>query len=149
ARPRPGARGGRGAAVRVAGRAPAGTGPEPRRPSRRRNAAPGLAALAAAPPAPAALGREAVTRQVREEVAIRGAATATRTASETVGAAGDAMVAAGVSGQVARVLVRDGGAVAEGEVVIQIDGAKLRLQVENARIAVESARINLSAAERA
>lgn len=135
--------------MRVAGRAPAGTGHEPRRPSRRRNAALGLAALASALLAPAALAQEALPRQVSAYVATRGAVTATRTASVTVEPARDAMVAAGVSGQVARVLVRDGGAVAEGQVVIQIDDANLRLQVENARIAVESARINLSAAERA
>ena len=108
-----------------------------------------LAATALALLTAAALAQEALPRQVSATAAVRGAVTATRTASVTVEPARDAMVAAGVSGQVARVLVREGGAVTAGQVVIQIDDANLRLQVENARIAVESARVSLAAAERA
>jgi len=97
----------------------------------------------------AALAQEALPRQVSTVVAATGAVTATRTAAVTIEPARDAQVAAGVSGQVARVLVREGGRVEEGQAVLVIDDANLRLQVENARIAVETARVNLAAAERA
>ena len=90
-----------------------------------------------------------LARQVRTTTAERGAITTSRTASVTIEPARDAQVAAGVSGQVRQVLVREGGAVEQGDAVILIDDTNLRLQVDNASIALSSARINLAAAERA
>src|SRR5690606_9653730 len=90
-----------------------------------------------------------LARQVRTTTAERGAITTSRTASVTIEPARDAQVAAGVSGQVRQVLVREGGAVEQGDAVILIDDTNLRLQVDNAAIALSSARINLAAAERA
>lgn len=91
----------------------------------------------------------AATRQVSTAVAQLGAVTTSRTTSVTIEPARDAQVAATASGQVERVLVREGAAVAAGQVVIQVDDANLRLQVENARIARDTAAINLAAAQRA
>lgn len=91
----------------------------------------------------------AAARQVSTTVAEAGAVTTSRTTSVTIEPARDAQVAATASGQVERVLVREGAPVAAGQVVIQIDDANLRLQVENARIARDTAAINLAAAERA
>ncbi len=90
-----------------------------------------------------------LARQVRTTTAERGAITTSRTASVTIEPARDAQVAAGVSGQVRQVLVREGGSVEQGDAVILIDDTNLRLQVDNAAIALSSARINLAAAERA
>src|SRR5690606_33777234 len=128
ARPRPGTPRRRGGAVRGA---PGTTG--------RAAPAAGRSSLAAALAllTGAALAQEALPRQVSTVVAATGAVTATRTAAVTIEPARDAQVAAGVSGQVARVLVREGGRVEEGQAVLVIDDANLRLQVENARIAVE------------
>ena len=92
---------------------------------------------------------DAEARQVSTVSAEFGAVTTTRTTSVTIEPARDALVAAGVSGQVERVLVREGGSVVAGQAVIEIDSANLRLQVENARIARDTAAINLAAAERA
>ncbi len=114
-----------------------------RRPSRLRAVA---AALTLAALASAAQSQEALPRQVSATTAERGAVSATRTTSVTIEPARDAMVAAGVSGQVAQVLVRDGGSVTEGQVVLLIDDANLRLQVDNASIALETARVTLAAA---
>src|SRR5690606_9807475 len=72
-----------------------------------------------------------------------------RTASVTIEPARDAQVAAAVSGQVRRVLVREGGAVTDGDAVLQLDDANQRLQDDNAAIGLATARVNLSAAERA
>lgn len=99
--------------------------------------------------APASAPDQALARQVRTTTATLGAITTARTASVTIEPARDAQVAAGVSGQVKQVLVREGGTVAQGDSVLQIDDANLRLQVDNAGIALSSARINLAAAESA
>ncbi|HZJ09336.1 MAG TPA: biotin/lipoyl-binding protein, partial [Trueperaceae bacterium] len=100
--------------------------------------------------APAALAQQvAAARQVNAVTAALGAVTTGRTTSVTIEPSRDAQVAATVSGQVDRVLVREGGVVAAGQAVIKIDDASLRLQVENARIARDTASINLAAAERA
>ena len=92
---------------------------------------------------------DAAARRVSVSVTERGAVTTSRTTSVTIEPARDALVAATASGQVERVLLREGAAVAQGQVVIQIDDANLRLQVENARIARDTAAVNLAAAQRA
>lgn len=88
-------------------------------------------------------------RQVNTSTATLGSVTTARTTSVTIEPSRDAQVAAAVSGQVDRVLVREGASVAAGQAVIQIDATNLRLQVENARIARDTAAINFAAAERA
>jgi len=106
--------------------------------------------LAAALLQPAlAQGAADLARQVRTTTVELGEITTSRTASVTIEPARDAQVAAGVSGQVRQVLVREGGRVESGDAVLLIDDANLRLQVDNAAIALSSARINLAAAERA
>ena len=86
-------------------------------------------------------------RKVRVVEPKQGALTAQRSASVTVDPARSSMVAAGTSGQVARVLHREGSTVKAGETVVQLDTTSLRLQVQNAQTAVQSAQVSLDKAQ--
>src|SRR5690554_1586911 len=59
------------------------------------------------------------------------------------------MVAAGASGRVAQLLAVAGSEVQAGDVVVELDDEQLRFQVDGARVAVESARVNLTMAQSA
>jgi multidrug efflux pump subunit AcrA (membrane-fusion protein) len=104
----------------------------------------GAAAAQSAPAAPAAQ-----ERQVRVITPREGTLSTTRSTTATVEPAQESLVAAGTSGRVAALLHRAGELVSAGEAVVLIDDANLQLQVQNARLAVESARVNLSKATRA
>lgn len=86
-------------------------------------------------------------RQVRSLVVQQGTLNSSRSASVTIEPAQEAQVAAATSGQVARILKREGERVAAGEVVVQLGDEALQLQVDNARLAVESARVNLQVSQ--
>ncbi len=86
-------------------------------------------------------------RKVRVVEPKQGELTAQRSASVTVDPARSSMVAAGTSGQVARVLHREGSTVKAGEIVVQLDTTSLRLQVQNAQTALQSAQVSLDKAQ--
>lgn len=88
-------------------------------------------------------------RQVRTVQAEFGTLSTTRSTSITIDPAQESLVAAGASGQVAKVLYREGSYIAADDVVIQLDDVDIVLQVNNARIALQSASVNLRSAERA
>ncbi len=88
------------------------------------------------------------TRRVRAIVAEEGTLTTTRSATVRIEHARESNVAAGASGRVAQILVREGGRVAEDDVVIVLDDAEAQRQLRNAQLNLEAARINLDSAER-
>jgi multidrug efflux pump subunit AcrA (membrane-fusion protein) len=65
----------------------------------------------------------------------------------TIDPAQESTVAAGTSGQVANITQREGSTVTVGDVVIQLDDTNLRLQADNAALAVERTRVDLRSAE--
>jgi multidrug efflux pump subunit AcrA (membrane-fusion protein) len=91
---------------------------------------------------------EETVRSVRSVVAQTGMLTAARTATVTIEPQQESRVAAGANGRVMQILVREGGRVEAGSVVMQLDDAAATLQVRNAQLALESAQINLQRAER-
>lgn len=101
-----------------------------------------------APPASAVPASGELVRSVRAIEAQLGVLSASRSATVTIEPQQESRVAAGASGRVAAVLVREGGRVAAGDVVIQLDDSAARLQLRNAELALESAQINLQRAER-
>lgn len=88
-----------------------------------------------------------VVRRVRVVTAESGTLASTRSTSVTIEPAQESQVAAGTTGRVEAVLVREGGVVAAGQPVVRLDAEALRLQVANARTSLESARVNLASAE--
>ena len=103
----------------------------------------------AAQTVPDATPQRSDLRQVRVARAESGALTTTRSTSVTVEPGREALVAAGTSGQVEAVVVREGGDVQQGDPVVRLVDSNLRLQVENARLSLQTARVNLEAARRA
>ncbi len=93
-------------------------------------------------------GAASDVRKVRVVQPRQGQLTAQRSASVTIDPARSSMVAAGTSGQVASVLHREGATVKAGETVVQLDTTSLKLQVQNAETALESAKVNLAKAEK-
>lgn len=87
-------------------------------------------------------------RSVKSVTATRGPLTATRNTTVTIEPLQESRVAAGTGGRVETILKREGERVSTGEVVILLDDDALQLQVQNAQLALESARINLNKAER-
>ncbi len=88
-------------------------------------------------------------RNVRVITATEGELRTQRQATVAVEAAQESMVAAGASGRVAQVLAVAGSAVEAGDAVVELDDEQLRFQVDGARVAVESARVNLAMAQSA
>ena len=88
-------------------------------------------------------------RQVRVVTAEVGVLSAVRSASVSIEAARESRVAAGITGRVVEILAREGQNVAEGAVVIVLEEDDLKLQVNNAELALRSAEINLQTADRA
>lgn len=86
-------------------------------------------------------------RQVRVVTVEEGALTTSRSTSVTIDPAQESTVAAGTSGQVANITQREGSTVSQGDIIIQLDDTNLRLQADNASLAVERARIDLRSAE--
>lgn len=86
-------------------------------------------------------------RRVRVVHAEEGTLTTTRNATVRIEHARESNVAAGTSGRVAQILVREGGRVTEGETVIVLDDAEVQRQLRNAELNLEAARINLRSAE--
>lgn len=107
-----------------------------------------------AEPAPAATSSADValaqfTRSVRTIPVTEGTLSTERRATVTVEAAQESLVAAGTGGRVQTIVAPEGSVVQAGDVVIQLDDEQLRFQADNARLAVESARVNLQMAESA
>jgi HlyD family secretion protein len=88
-------------------------------------------------------------RSVRTVRAETGALTLTRSATATIEPARESRVSAATTGQVARIVAREGSRVEAGEVIVYLEDDALQLARDNAALAVESARINLQSAERA
>ena len=86
-------------------------------------------------------------RQVRVVTVEDGVLSTSRSTSVTIDPAQESTVAAGTSGQVANITQREGSTVNEGTVVIRLDDTNLRLQADNAALAVERARVDLRSAE--
>ncbi len=86
-------------------------------------------------------------RQVRVVTVEEGVLSTSRSTSVTIDPAQESTVAAGTSGQVANITQREGSTVTNNDVVIQLDDTNLRLQADNAALAVERARVNLRSAE--
>lgn len=86
-------------------------------------------------------------RQVRVVTVEQGVLSTSRSTSVTIDPAQESTVAAGTSGQVANITQREGSTVNDGNVVIQLDDTNLRLQADNAALAVERARVDLRSAE--
>lgn len=108
----------------------------------------GMKPAAAEEPAAQAAGRD-FSRSVRTITAERGRLTATRRATVSIEAAREATVASGASGRVNAVLAPEGSTAAEGDTVLLLDDLQLQLQVDNARVSVASARVNLEKARTA
>lgn len=87
-------------------------------------------------------------RRVRTVTVSTGELTATKNVAVTIEAGRESQVAAGTSGRVTRVLARPGTVVTAGATVVALDDDQLRNQAQNAVLGVESARVNLSQAER-
>lgn len=86
-------------------------------------------------------------RRVRTVSAETGELTTQRSTSVNLEPGQESQIAAGTSGQVASIVVREGVQVQEGDTVIRLDAEDLQLQVDNARTALQSARINLQSAQ--
>jgi multidrug efflux pump subunit AcrA (membrane-fusion protein) len=93
--------------------------------------------------------KEETVRSVRVVVAEEGTLMAQKTASVTIAPKQESSVASGATGRVEEILKREGGRVEEGEVVIRLDDDNASLQVHNAQLALDAARINLEKATRA
>jgi multidrug efflux pump subunit AcrA (membrane-fusion protein) len=93
--------------------------------------------------------KEETVRSVRVVVAEEGTLMAQKTASVTIAPKQESSVASGATGRVEEILKREGGRVEEGEVVIRLDDDNASLQVQNAQLALDAARINLEKATRA
>src|SRR5690606_29504520 len=89
------------------------------------------------------------SRNIRVITAQPGQLSTQRQATVTVEAAQESMVAAGTSGRVASIVALEGSQVEAGDPVVELDSEQLRYQVDSARVAVESARVNLAGAEAA
>jgi len=89
-----------------------------------------------------------VTRTVRVIEAKSTVLNATRNATVTIEPRQESRVAAGTNGRIEGILKREGETVTKGEAVIQLDDNNLQSQVQNASLALESARINLQRAQR-
>ena len=86
-------------------------------------------------------------RRVRVLTAERGELTTQRSTSVDIEPGQESQIAAGTSGQVSSIVAREGAQVQEGDTVIRLDAEDLQLQVDNARTALQTARINLQSAQ--
>ena len=93
--------------------------------------------------------KEETVRSVRVIVASEGTLTAQKSASVTIAPKQESSVASGATGRVEEILKREGGRVEEGEVVIRLDDDNVSLQVQNAQLTLDAAKINLEKATRA
>lgn len=93
--------------------------------------------LDAAPPKTTALSVRVVTAE-------QGTLVVNRSASATIQAQRDSMVAAQSGGTVRQVLAQEGEQVGAGQVVVQLDDTPQRQALENARLQVQQAQISLS-----
>jgi multidrug efflux pump subunit AcrA (membrane-fusion protein) len=71
-----------------------------------------------------------------------------RSSSGTLEAATDSQVSAQVSGQIVQILKREGDRVKQGEVIVRLDDTSTRQQLENARLSLQSAEVNLRQSQR-
>ncbi len=90
----------------------------------------------------------ALVRSVRTITAVTGELIADRLTSVTIEPRQESRVASAGTGRVKEVVLREGQVVAAGEVVIRLDEEALRLQLINAELALQTARINLERSER-
>lgn len=93
--------------------------------------------------------KEETIRSVRVIVANQGTLTAQKSATVTIAPKQESNVASGATGRVKAILKREGSRVEADEVVIRLDDDAARLQVQNAQLALEAAKINLEKATRA
>jgi HlyD family secretion protein len=93
--------------------------------------------------------KEETTRSVRVIVANEGILSAQKSATVTITPKQESSVAAGATGRVEQILKREGSRVEAGEVVITLDNDGATLQVQNAQLTLDSAKINLEKATRA
>lgn len=84
---------------------------------------------------------------VQVTAAVEGALAADRKAAAAVSTTTQSQVAALVSGVVRSVAHRPGDWVREGEAVVQLDEAQLRIALSNAQASLEAAKINLAAVQ--
>ncbi len=102
------------------------------------------AGAAAATSATAATAESA--RAVRVVELVEGELRATRRASVTIRASRESRVASSATGRVEELLVSEGSVVEAGQGLVRLDAEALRRQVENAELALASARVNLQRA---
>ena len=88
------------------------------------------------------------TTPVNAVLTSSGALGTTRSVGATLTAATDSNVAAEASGRAIQVLRREGGLVKANEIIVQLDSVGAAEQVKNAQLAVQTASINLEAAQR-
>lgn len=91
-----------------------------------------------------AVPAKTTTLGVRVVAARTGTLTVQRTSSATIQADRDSNVAAQSGGNVVRVLATEGEQVRAGQVVVQLDDSQQRQALENARLQVQQAQINLN-----
>lgn len=99
------------------------------------------------PGAEQAVQTEPVQRQaatsVRAFTAQKGILSSSRSANGTLEALTDSNVSAQTGGQVVQILKREGDRVKQGEVIVRLDETSTRQQLENARLSLQSAEVNL------
>ena len=133
----------------VVGLALAGCAAKPAGPEPGPAAAPGQAVRGdpASSPAGGGAARRAANIPVQAAQVGFGPLTAVHESAGSVVPVTQSQVAVQVGGVVSRLLHQAGEWVAEGEAVVQLDDAQLRLAVGNAQAALETARINLAVAQ--
>ena len=88
-------------------------------------------------------------RSVKVIEATEGSLSAQKSTTVTIEPLKESSVASGATGRVDQILKREGQMVAEGETIIILDNDAASLQVQNAQLALDAARINLQKAQRA
>lgn len=86
--------------------------------------------------------------KVRAVTANSGTLSANRTAGVTLSPAKESQVAANASGKVLSILVEEGSRVGAGQTVLRLDPANAQTNLDNAQVALQTARVNLQKASR-
>ncbi len=96
-----------------------------------------------------AVAETAPARIVKVIAAQEGTLSAQKTTTVTIEPLKESTVASGATGRVDQILKRQGQVVEQDEIIIVLDSSNASLQVQNAQLALDAARINLQKAERA
>lgn len=86
--------------------------------------------------------RQAST-SVRAYTVTKGSLSSSRSANGTLEALTDSNVSSQANGQVLQILKREGDRVNKGQVIVRLDDTSTRQQLENARLSLQSAEVNL------